>query len=201
MRAPATSPERGWGRGRVWLLVGTLLITLPITLVGVQARQIWLTAGVTTVVLGVAVWLTAGARHQTEVLVRQLTLWGGLWLLLGLALDPAYGGMSKMEANPTYLFGTAGLAVLTLAALTSLADLLGFAANMTLLAENGQNPMIGYVANGMLLLPLLALTTLKDRSERLMPPPWPGFVRGVLLTLVIAYVVRFFTRRRLLWRS
>jgi hypothetical protein len=53
----------------------------------------------------------------------------------------------------------------------------------------------------MLILPILALTTIKDRLERITSTPFTGFLRAFALTIVIAYAVRFFTRRGIFWRT
>ena len=51
------------------------------------------------------------------------------------------------------------------------------------------------------MLPVLGLTHIKSGFEGLEPSPWVAFAEGLLVTLIVAYMVRFFTRRRLFWRS
>ena len=61
--------------------------------------------------------------------------------------------------------------------------------------------MIAYVGFANLLWPVLALTGLEDVFIRLTPTPWPGFFRGVFYTTVLAFIVSFFTRKRIFWRT
>jgi hypothetical protein len=53
----------------------------------------------------------------------------------------------------------------------------------------------------MLMLPVLGLTTIKEAVESRQFAPWIAFGWSVLVTLLVAYTVRFFSRRRLFWRS
>ena len=72
---------------------------------------------------------------------------------------------------------------------------------LQLLVDNGQNPMMGYVGYGMVMLPLLGLTGIKEAIESTTPAPWVAFGWGLIVTLLVAYFVRFFSRRKLFWRS
>lgn len=61
--------------------------------------------------------------------------------------------------------------------------------------------MIAYVANGMLIMPLLGLTTIKGLVESQEPGPWLAFGWSIVILMLVAFTVRFFARRKLFWRS
>jgi hypothetical protein len=70
-----------------------------------------------------------------------------------------------------------------------------------LLTDNGQNPMIAYAGINNFILPLLVLTSLEPLLSSMVTSPWVGFVKGLVITLLVAITVSFFTRRKILWRS
>jgi len=61
--------------------------------------------------------------------------------------------------------------------------------------------MIGYVTWGMLVLPLVGLSTVKDAVESREPPVWIAFAWSVCLVALVAAAVSALTRRRIFWRS
>jgi hypothetical protein len=134
-------------------------------------------------------------------LVPTLVGWGAAWLILGVALAILDEGLNKTEGSLSWFFTTTGLSIAILLVLVMLMDVWHRRWKMGLFVDNGQNPMIGYVANGMLLLPLMDLTGVKAWLEAITASPALGLMRAVILTVLIAFVVRFFTRRRLLWRT
>ena len=70
-----------------------------------------------------------------------------------------------------------------------------------LLIANGQNPMIAYVGFANLIWPVLALSGLEKIILELTVTPWLGFLRGVIYTVILAYIVRFLTNQRIFWRT
>ena len=128
--------------------------------------------------------LTAGARSSTEKLLRALFVWGVYWLAVGLVFEPLEGGIKKSNATMSYHFVTAGLAFFALVAFTVITDVLRRPRWVSLLVDNGQNPMIAYVAAGNLVIPILALTHLNGALEAITPGPWPGFARALFITLL-----------------
>jgi hypothetical protein len=67
--------------------------------------------------------------------------------------------------------------------------------------ENGQNPMIAYIAGSNFVMPLLALTGLSTLLNYLLINPWLGFLKGLIFTLLAALVTSFFTKKKIFWRS
>ena len=226
LKAPPT-PAHAAGKlpaGRGGAVVLLWAAALVLTLGGLQSRQVTGTLAADAVLwaLGLAAVAgagvasarasaaagTGGAVCATGLLIRRLWTAGGAWLLIGILLDPYQDGIKKDNATLSYYAVTVGLAHLTLAAFTVIADVWNRPRALGLLSANGQNPMIGYVTQGFLVAPLLALTGLgglmagwaKAGAES-SGNPWPGAIPGALATLLSALVVAWFTKRRVFWRT
>jgi predicted acyltransferase len=161
-------------------------------------------AGLTVAVVvlcAAGVRLMAGPANAHEKLLKQLVLWGMAWLVMGLAFEPYEGGIRKDHATVSYYFVTTGLAIFLLIALIVAIDLFGWRRWFGLLIDNGQNPMLAYLGIQCLVKPVLVLTGLMPLLEAWMPTPWTGFLRGLLLTLLLAGAVSAFTRLRIVWRA
>lgn len=194
---------RGW-TGPTGGVAALLLVAMVITSLAGGFTGYAVEAGVA--VLGGAVlvlWFLSRTRpqHPTEVLTRWLIVWGGFWTVVGLLSTPLDGGPNRMLVTPSWLLISAGISVLVLVLLIMVVELFRRPDAVQLLTDNGQNPMIAYVGNGMVVLPILGLTMLKDAVESATRWTPLALLRGLLLTLVVALVVRLFTRRGLVWRT
>lgn len=204
MRTPASSPgeeARAWGSGRLWGIVALMFGMVVLQLVGLKGRWIGTTVALTTVLCLVSLRAVSGPLSGTEQLITRFAKWGVYWLVLGLFFEPYEGGIKKDPVTMSYYFVTTGLALFTLVAFTVIGDCLGKARWLALLVDNGQNPMIAYVGISNLVLPILGILGLGDLIESVTKGPWPGFARGVFLTLLVALAVSFFTRRKIFWRT
>jgi len=72
---------------------------------------------------------------------------------------------------------------------------------MQLLIDNGQNPMIAYAGIQSLMRPILALTGIGTLLEAITPTPWLGALRGLFITLLLAWIVSLFTKMKIFWRT
>lgn len=144
---------------------------------------------------------SADPHIHTWGFIRTLVMWGACWSLLGVVFAFAYEAINKNQATLSWLFTCTGISIFALALLVIVSDVRGKGHALRLFVDNGQNPVLAYVANGMLLLPILALTGLEDRIGALTTVPTLGFLRAVFLTVLIAFAVRFFTRQGVLWRT
>jgi hypothetical protein len=136
-----------------------------------------------------------------ESLVTHLVPWGCIALLGGLALDPLQGGTRKAPETLAWFFQSTGLAIFALAVFIIAIELWRRPRSVQLLVDVGQNPMIGYVGYGMVVLPLLGLTGTLRAIAASGAGPWLMFGWGLLLTLVVALMVRTFTRNGIFWRT
>ena len=133
--------------------------------------------------------------------VYSCVAWTGFALMiLGIALDPVDGGITKDYCNLSYVFTTGGMAALVTAVLLLLE--MRFGVKCSFVAGVGQNPMLAYTVTNFLIGPILALTgvlpMLYSVSEG--SPLW-GVLQGVIITLLMMSVTYLFTRLKLFWRS
>lgn len=156
---------------------------------------------VLSIVLGVAVRaLLSGGRSDDEILRKRLFEWGLFWLLLGLMVEPFEGGIKKDFATFSYFFVTSGLASIVLV-VTSVFIQRGMC-SFSPIVKCGQNPMVAYTAAELLITPLFVLTAIAPLLNRLWAlDPWMGFVRGVVVTMLVVVITAYATRRRYIWRS
>jgi hypothetical protein len=190
-----------WGAGRtaaVALLMGAFILVL---LAGLKAR--WL-PGTPLVVFAMCLagWpLFKSAVTPTERLYKSLFLWGVYWMALGLFLESYEGGIKKDKATISYYFVTVGLAHGTLILLSIVSNGCRKKRWLRLFIETGQNPMIAYAGVNNFIMPLLALTGLAGVLDHWASSPWRGFLRGVLVTLLMGLAAGFLTRRKVFWRT
>jgi hypothetical protein len=69
------------------------------------------------------------------------------------------------------------------------------------LVMSGQNPMVAYVADNLLIFPILFLCGLWDYFAVFSSSPWLGFLQGVIITSIAVLVTMFFTKIKFLWRT
>jgi predicted acyltransferase len=193
--------SRSWSFLRCASLLIVALAFTPLVLVGVQGHHDRTTVLAVAALAAAAAGLATRARAPIERFARVLVGWGSGWLLVGLLFDVFQERMNKVDDTLSWLFASTGLAVMTLLALLIVTDLFQRHRAVKLLVDNGQNPMFAYVGSGMLILPIVALTGIKDRIEEVTTSATLGFARGVGLTVLVALTVRFFTRRGWFWRT
>ena len=182
-------------------ILGAMGLLCLVLLIGLQARWLWQTTLV-SVVLCAATWqLFKPFKTGTDRLLKQLYQWGSYWLILGLCFEPFQGGIKKDPSTYSYYFLTAAIALFLLIGFTVLMDCLRQKKWLQLLVENGQNPMIAYVAFANLLWPILQLSGLEDWLIVVTNTPSMGVVKGILYTVPIAFLTSFFTRQKFFWRT
>ena len=106
-----------------------------------------------------------------------------------------------MPETFAWFFQGCGLAIFVLVTLIILMEVLRRPRWVQLLVDAGQNPMMAYVALGMVVVPVLGLTTIEQAIDAANLSPWLAFGWSGVLTLLVALLVRVFTRRRVFWRS
>jgi predicted acyltransferase len=200
-RAPVLGGPRAWSSLQ-YLAIGLLLLGLPVLLVvGLKARWLVATTLTTFALCAAGWWLMSKPSNSIEHLFRRLFNWAVYWLVLGLFFEPYEGGIKKDRATMSYYFVTAGCAICVLIGLSILIDVFRRKRWVQLLIENGQNPMIAYAGINNLIIPVLGLTTVNRLLSSLVSSPWLGFVRGAVITLLLALSVSFFTKQKIFWRT
>lgn len=192
--------DKNYLPGSGWAII-LLSLFIPLELIGLKAR--WITP---TVILsmGLCLGLWLFIRQWNGVAGRYLKrfyVWGVYWLLLGLMFEPYEGGIKKDHPTLSYYFLTVGLAIFLLMVFIIIIDVWQKPGSLRLLIDNGQNPMIAYIGMRCLIHPVLQLTGIYTVLVGITIDPWLGFLRGLLLTLFLAWIVSLFTKQKLFWRA
>lgn len=198
---PADASTR-WSNVRLGLLAGVALVVNVFVVCGLHARWLpWATPAGTAVLAVAALLLVRGAEAGHAALLSRLVRWGVVWLIIGLVFEPYEGGIKKDHATVSYYFVTSGLACFALVFLTVLIDRFRCRRMFGVLIDNGCNPMIAYLGIRNLLPLLLVPTGIEGWVAAQTPGPWLGVLWAILKTTLLAYIVRWITRRGVYWRT
>jgi predicted acyltransferase len=180
-------------------LLSTGIIVL--NLLGLYSRLLILNLIGNFVLLSVGLIILKNNKSQLLDLYKKLFQWGAFWLMLGLTFESFEGGIKKDPSTLSYYLVTSGLAFMALIAFSIISDYWKKSRYINLLIENGQNPMIAYIAGSNFVMPILALTGLSTLLNYLLLNPWLGFLKGLIFTILAAMVTSFFTKKKIFWRS
>jgi predicted acyltransferase len=190
-----------WSHPRFYSIIMLMFAICLSLLIGLQARWVWQTTLLSVVLCSISWFLFVNPANDTEKLLQSFYQWGVYWLALGLLFEPFEKGIKKDPSTLSYYFVTTAIALFILITLTILVDIFKQQKCLQLLIDNGQNPMIAYVAFANLLLPILRLTQLEPFILNYTNTPLTGFLKGVIYTLMIACIVSLFTKLKLFWRT
>jgi hypothetical protein len=177
------------------------IIIIVINLFGLYSRQLILNLIGNILLLSAGFILLKNTSSQLLTLYKNLFAWGTFFLLIGLTFESYEGGIKKDPSTLSYYLVTSGLAFMALISFSIISDHWKKSKYVNLLIENGQNPMIAYIAGSNFVMPILALTGLSTILNYLLINPWLGFLKGVIFTLLAALVTSFFTKKKIFWRS
>lgn len=141
------------------------------------------------------------STDKTLLFLKNLFHWGTFWLFAGLAFEAFEGGIKKDSSTVSYYLLTTGLAIYTYILLTVLIDYVRKQKYFGLLIHSGQNPMIAYLGASNVVIPVLALTQVNTYFNMLDTYPWLGFVKGLIITLLVSLIAAFFAKKKLYWRT
>jgi predicted acyltransferase len=192
---------KSWPLAQYAMILVTMISLVLFALIGLKARWLMETAIAIFTLCLIGWMLVRDPVNETEKLFQKLFHWAIYWLVLGLILETYEGGIRKDRATVSYYFITSGLAICTLIALTILIDVWNQRRWFRLLIDNGQNPMIAYAGINNFITPVLALTGGATLLTHFATSPWRGFCKGAIITLLMALVVSFLTRRKIFWRT
>lgn len=190
---------QSWSRGRTSLLSAISILITPLVVVGMYNRWVQAT---TFAVLGLVVagfFLVRNPRGAAEELLQKLFLWGALWLVLGLFLEPSEGGIRKVPETLSYFFTVTGTTSLLLVAMTAIIDVLDKRRFVHLLIDLGHNPLLTYVVFTVFLNSVFELV--HPLQSVLEGSPGESILRSIIMTILSVLIVRYFTRRRIFWRT
>ena len=200
MKSTDENASKDNNRNYLYLFLITAVLIL-LNLFGLYSRQLILNLIGNILLLSAGFVLLKNSNSQLLALYKKLFSWGTFWLILGLAFESYEGGIKKDPSTLSYYLVTSGLAFMTLIAFSIIADHWKKSKYVNLLIENGQNPMIAYIAGSNFVMPILALTGLSAILNYILINPWLGFLKGLVITLIAALVTSFFTKKKIFWRS
>ncbi len=170
-------------------------------LVGLYNRWLIETTILTFLLLILNYYLMKNPFTKTEKLFKELFIWAIYWIVLGLFFEPYEGGIKKDKATLSYYFITSGLAICTIIFFSIIIDVFKKQKWVQLLIDNGQNPMIAYAGVNNFIIPVLSITGLMSLLNTMAITPWLGFLKGLIITFLLALFVSLCTRLKIFWRT
>jgi len=195
------SGNRSWPLAHYLSVLATLAALFFIVLTGLKARWLIETTLLAFALCFVGWMLLQKPLNDTERLFQKLFNWAIYWLVLGLVFEPYEGGIKKDHPTLSYYFVTSGLAICVFIGCSILIDVFQQKRWLRLLIDNGQNPMIAYAGINNFITPILALTGGSAVLTHFATTPWRGFLKGAIITLLMAVTVSFLTRKKIFWRT
>lgn len=192
---------RSWPLAHYLSVLATLAVLFLVVLIGLKARWLIETTLLAFALCFVGWMLFQKPLNDTERLYQKLFSWAIYWLVLGLVLEPYEGGIKKDHPTLSYYFVTSGLAICVFIGCSILIDVFQQKRWLGLLIDNGQNPMIAYAGINNFITPVLALTGGATWLTYFATTPWRGFLKGAIITLLMAVTVSFLTRKKIFWRT
>ncbi|MCX7596577.1 MAG: DUF5009 domain-containing protein [Fischerella sp.] len=193
--------ELNWNKIHYYNIILLMLTHVLVLLIGLQARWLWQTVLWSALLSSISWFLFVNPNNEKERLLQALYQWGIYWLALGLLFEPFENGIKKDPATLSYFFVTTAIALFLLITFTIIIDIFPQCKYLHILIDNGQNPMLAYVAFGNFIWPVLKLTQLEHLIFKDTNIPLIGLLKGVIYTLLTALFVSLCTKFKLLWRT
>jgi predicted acyltransferase len=190
-----------WEKWRLISIAILMFIFVLEMLIGLFSRWVIETTLLSFALCGLTFWLMAKPSNETEKLYKELFLWGAFWLILGLFFEPYEGGIKKDKATISYYFVTSGLAICSYIFFSIIIDVFKRNRLVKLFIDNGQNPMIAYAGINNFIIPVLAVTSGINLLNSMAITPWLGFLKGLIITLLLALFVSLCTNKKIFWRT
>ncbi len=197
----ATSTAPAWSRRRYFTIAVMMVMITLVLLAGLYSRMVTETVAATAVLCFAGWRLMHSPGNATEELYRQIFSWSVFWITLGLFFEPFEGGIKKDHATISYYFVTSGLAGCSIIFFSVVIDVFRRKRAVQLLIDNGQNPMIAYSGINNFIIPLLGVTGILSVMNAVTFTPFLGFVKGLVITLLLMLFTGWCTKRRIFWRT
>jgi predicted acyltransferase len=199
MRDTDNTVRKAWSNTRLVSLALLAVAFTPLAVIGLYNRWVFETTQITAALVIAGAFLVHAPRNSGERLLRGLFVWAAAWLLIGLLLDPAEGGITKVPDRLSYYFTISGLTMMLLVSLTAVVDLLGRVRAARPLIEVGQNPMLMYILFTVFLNSIFEL--IAPLRGVLRSSPGESILRSIVTLVVVVLLVQLATRRRIFWRT
>ena len=184
---------------RLTALSALALAFAPVLVIGLYNRAVHVTTQLCLAMIIGGLFLTMRPANATERMLRSLFIWGSAWIALGMFLEPFEGGIKKVPETLSYFVIVAGVTTMLLVSLTALVDGLGKRKWVATLIDVGHNPLMMYVIFSVLMNSALEMIpplrgVLRDSAGEVL-------LRTILETTAAVLIVRYFSRRRIYWRT
>lgn len=199
VQAAGIGQRSPWNTPRMLGLALLAFAFAPVVVAGMYNRAVLLTTQLAMGMVVGGLFLTWGPVTAVERMLRSLFLWGAIWLMLGLFLEPFEGGIRKVPETLSYFFTVTGITVMLLVSLTAVIDGLRGTSLVRPLIDVGHNPMLCYVLFTVLINP--ALEMIEPMRTVLRGSPGEQLLRSGVETLAVLLIVMAVTRRKIYWRT
>lgn len=196
----AGDPAPAWSAMRSWTLAGISAAVTPVVVVGLYNRYVAVTFQLVLALIVGGLFATHKPNTPIERLLRSLFVWGSLWLVIGLVLEPFEGGIKKVPDTLTYYFTVTGVTMMLLVLLTTIIDSLHRRRWVNALIDVGHNPLLAYVLYTVLINSALELVPVLRQDPATSSPGW-SLVRSAFVVVAVVLIVRAMSRRRIYWRT
>lgn len=186
---------------KVWnklfhLGAGLLVIWLTIALF-----QRWITAlYLVTPLMLLGLWWIVKTHIPAYLQMFKMVV---VLIVLGLILEPVEGGIKKDHATASYMILTSGMALCLLIFFDYISNYFETSGFVKLFSGAGSNPLLAYVITTWFMFPLLKVSFLFFAYEWFYPAGWPwiGFLRALILVLLMMMLVAWLAKRKIVWRA
>lgn len=193
------------GKEKAYIAPALIAITLFIiisNLYFLYTRQLVLNLCCSAAAIAAGLFILRDSKGKGyAALWRRLFVFGSFMLILGLAWESYEGGIKKDPVTFSYLFTTGGLSFMTLIFFSIICDYYNCHRATSFLVLSGQNPMMAYVANDLLIFPLLQICGLTSYFGIFTHSVFGAFMQGVVVTALAVAVTMLFTRLKCIWRT
>ncbi len=193
--------EASWRTSKLWIIALSLILALLVIMSSLYSRDVLLITIAAFIFCAVIYYYLSNAKTTDEITIKKLFSWSCYWLVLGLFFESYEGGIQKGRPTLSFYFVTTGLAIFLLISFFVLIQSLKKERYLKLLIDNGQNPMLAYAGGTNLLNPLISILLIDNLLSFLTTTPWLGVIKGIVTTIMLAYIVKIFTKSNIFWRT
>ena len=198
---PVSEVEKQSENKLAWWMIVLPVILIITNLYGLYTRILVFNLLLTSGLLFAGIFILRNVKTRNAFLWKNLFIAGAYLLMLGLFFEAYEGGIRKDHSTYSYYFVTSGLAFMALIFFSVVCDFFKWDKSCRFLVMSGQNPMIAYVGSSMLIMPLLNIVGIASYLSVFNSDPWLGFLKGLIITGLVAMVTMLFTKIKWFWRT
>lgn len=188
---------------RLFIIIpAILLLNISLNLWGLLSRNldfVWLMNLASITLL---LWFLKKEKLKRLKNLRQLLYWSIFWLALGLVFETWEGGIKKDHSTISYFFLTSGLAGFSIVFFKMLEPIFQPGKMLGFIGQIGMNPMLGYVAAAYFIMPVLYFVQILPWMDQWHEHwAWAGFIRGIILTGLMALMTVLSVKWKYYWKT